>query len=120
VELLDHIAVLLPRLALSSLLSPLPPVQLFMVVAMRHWASAPLWQIIAWRVNNRSGSGPIDRSLDDTENAGNGFGCLVRNAAMFSIGIFELLMMAFMGIVTIGIPVATLVLVILIYRNTRK
>jgi hypothetical protein len=39
---------------------------------------------------------------------------------MFGIGIFELLMMAFMGIVTFGIPVATLVLAILIYRNTRN
>lgn len=39
---------------------------------------------------------------------------------MFGIGIFELLIMLLMAIVSIGIPVAILVFVVLIYRNTRK
>jgi hypothetical protein len=37
---------------------------------------------------------------------------------MFGIGIVELLMMLLVGVVSIGIPVATLVLVFLIWRNT--
>lgn len=39
---------------------------------------------------------------------------------MFGIGVVELLFMALMALVTVGIPVATLVFVFLIYRNTRK
>jgi hypothetical protein len=38
---------------------------------------------------------------------------------MPNVSIVELLMALFMGIVSIGIPVATPVFVILIYRNTR-
>jgi hypothetical protein len=39
---------------------------------------------------------------------------------MFGVGIFELLMMLVLGLVAFGIPVAILVFVVLIYRNTRK
>ena len=39
---------------------------------------------------------------------------------MFGIGLVELLMMVLMAIVGFGIPIATLVFVILIYRNTKK
>jgi hypothetical protein len=39
---------------------------------------------------------------------------------MSEIGPVEVFVMIFAGIFSIGIPIATLVLVILIYRNTRK
>jgi hypothetical protein len=39
---------------------------------------------------------------------------------MIAFGFFEALIAVLMGIVSLGIPVATLVLAILIYRNTRK
>jgi hypothetical protein len=39
---------------------------------------------------------------------------------MNQIGPVEVFVMIFAGIFSVGIPVATLVLVILIYRNTRK
>jgi hypothetical protein len=39
---------------------------------------------------------------------------------MFGVGVVELLIMLLMAVFTIGIPVATLVFVILIYRNTRR
>ena len=39
---------------------------------------------------------------------------------MFGMGITELLVMAAIAIVTFGVPVAILVFVYLIYRNTRK
>jgi hypothetical protein len=39
---------------------------------------------------------------------------------MSGIGVFELLMMLFMAVVSLGIPIATLVFGILIYKNTRK
>ena len=43
-----------------------------------------------------------------------------QSTTMFGIGITELLVMALIAIVAFGIPVAALVLLILIYRNTRK
>jgi hypothetical protein len=39
---------------------------------------------------------------------------------MTGIGPFELLMMFVAGILSVVVPLATLILVILIYRNTRK
>jgi hypothetical protein len=39
---------------------------------------------------------------------------------MFGVGVMELLLMLVIGTISIGVPVATLVLVVLIYRNTRK
>ena len=39
---------------------------------------------------------------------------------MNSIGPFELVITMVVGTLSIGVPIATLVLVILIYRNTRK
>jgi len=39
---------------------------------------------------------------------------------MFGIGPLELLLMVFSMTVAVGVPIATLVLVVLIYRNTRK
>jgi hypothetical protein len=39
---------------------------------------------------------------------------------MTGIGFFELVIMLVVGLISIGVPIATLVLVILIYRNTRK
>ena len=40
---------------------------------------------------------------------------------MFSaIGPYESLMVLVIGLISFGVPIATLVLVILIYRNTRK
>lgn len=39
---------------------------------------------------------------------------------MNGIGPFELLIVLVIGLFSFGVPIATLVLVILIYRNTRK
>jgi hypothetical protein len=39
---------------------------------------------------------------------------------MAGIGIFELAIMLIVGLFSFGVPIATLVLVVLIYRNTRK
>lgn len=39
---------------------------------------------------------------------------------MFGIGTAELLMMLVIGSLTIGVPIAILISVILIYKNTRK
>jgi hypothetical protein len=39
---------------------------------------------------------------------------------MFGVGIVELLIMLLVGVVSFGVPIATLVLVYMIYRNTRK
>jgi hypothetical protein len=39
---------------------------------------------------------------------------------MMGISFFELVIMIVVGLISIGVPIATLVLVVLIYRNTRK
>jgi hypothetical protein len=39
---------------------------------------------------------------------------------MFGIGPMELLLLLVWSVFSIGVPVATLVFVVLIYRNTRK